>query len=151
MDHLADTNVLIRSVEWKHALHPDAAVAMRALLRSDQRVCITPQNVAEFWNVCTRPADRNGLGLSLAEVDREVSRLEGILVLLPDVPAIYGEWRRLVVSHSISGAQVYDARLVAAMNVYGVSRILTFNVQDFARYPGIAAVHPGDVASTASQ
>jgi predicted nucleic acid-binding protein len=151
MDHLADTNVLIRSVEWKHSLHPEAAAAMKALLLLGQRVCITPQNVAEFWNVCTRPADGNGLGLSLLELDREVSRLESILLLLPDVPAIYSERRRLVVSHSISGAQVHDARLVAAMNVYGISRILTFNIQDFARYPGIAAVHPSDLAGGARQ
>jgi hypothetical protein len=28
------------------------------------------------------------------------------------------------------------------MRVYGITRILTFNVQDFARYQNISAVHP---------
>jgi predicted nucleic acid-binding protein len=32
--------------------------------------------------------------------------------------------------------------LVAAMRVHAVKRILTFNEKDFARYPGIEAVHP---------
>ncbi len=150
MDHLADTNVLIRSIDRTHAMQPEAAAALRTLLRSGERVCVTPQNIIEFWNVCTRPADRNGLGLSSSEADREVSELEGILALLPDVPAIYPEWRRLVVAHSVSGVRVHDARIVAAMNVYSISRLLTFNGPDFRRYPGIQVVHPKDVPKAAN-
>jgi len=26
--------------------------------------CFSLQNIAEFWNVCTRPVERNGYGLS---------------------------------------------------------------------------------------
>jgi predicted nucleic acid-binding protein len=90
------------------------------------------------------------LGLSPAEADREASRLEEVLTLLPDVPAIYLEWRRLVVAHSVSGVRVHDARIVAAMNVYGVSDLLTFNGPDFSRYPGIQVVHPKDVVKAAN-
>jgi predicted nucleic acid-binding protein len=103
MEHLADTNILIRRIDRAHAQQVEATTAVRALLRSGERVCVAPQNMIEFWNVCTRPLERNGLGLSPAEADREVSRLEGILTLLPDVPAIYPEWRRLVVAHWVSG------------------------------------------------
>jgi hypothetical protein len=38
-------------------------------------------------------------------------------------------------THGVIGSQVYDARLVAAMTVHGVGRILTFNAADFSRYP----------------
>ena len=38
-------------------------------------------------------------------------------------------------THGVIGNQVYDARLVAAMMVHGVGRILTFNAADFTRYP----------------
>jgi hypothetical protein len=44
--------------------------------------------------------------------------------------------------------QVHDARLVAAMEVQGISHILTFNVTDFVRYPDITVVHPQDLAAT---
>jgi predicted nucleic acid-binding protein len=40
--------------------------------------------------------------------------------------------------------RVYDARLVAAMSVYGIDRIVTFNVADFTRY-GVAVLHPAAV------
>jgi predicted nucleic acid-binding protein len=104
----------------------------------------------EFWNVCTRPAERNGLGLTPVEADREASRLEGILTLLPDIPAIYPEWRRLVIANSVLGVQVNDAHIVAAMNVYGIISLITFNGRDFTRYAGMRAVHPDDVMRPAN-
>jgi hypothetical protein len=60
------------------------------------------------------------------------------------VPEIYAEWRRLVVTFGVSGVQVHDARLVAAMNVNRITHILTLNTADFIRYAseGIVAVNP---------
>lgn len=61
--------------------------------------------------------------------------------------AIHQEWRRLIVTHSVSGVRVHDARLVAAMRVFGVKRILTFNERDFARYSDIEAIHPSSISA----
>jgi hypothetical protein len=49
---------------------------------------------------------------------------------------------KLLVTYGVSGVQVHDARLAAAMRVYGVKWILTFNERDFARYADIEAIHP---------
>ena len=106
----------------------------------------TPQNVSEFWNVVTRPVVNNGLGFPVSLALVEVEKIEHILTLLPDSPATYAEWKRLVVEHSVLGAKVHDARLVAAMNVHGVGRILTFNKDDFARY-GIEVLQPSSVSA----
>jgi len=46
------------------------------------------------------------------------------------------------VAYGGTGVQAHDARLVAAMNVYGVSRILTFNAQDFTRYQDMEVIRP---------
>jgi predicted nucleic acid-binding protein len=46
------------------------------------------------------------------------------------------------VRHRVSGAQVHDARLAAAMLVHGIDRILTFNGADFTRFQDIVAIHP---------
>jgi hypothetical protein len=67
--------------------------------------------------------------------------------LLPDSLAVHQEWRRLLVTYNVSGVQVHDARLVAAMRVQDVPRILTFNDKDFARYRDIEAVHPRSVSA----
>src|SRR3990172_2974008 len=109
--------------------------------RGDRRF-VAPQNASEFWNVCTRPVDRNGFGLSVHETDQRLQVIERTITVLPDNERIYPEWRRLVVRHSVSGVQVHDARLAAAMHVHGISHILTLNQPDFERYASITVMHP---------
>jgi len=132
--YLVDSNVLLRWVRPDHRDYSAIVSATDAILRSGGVLCYTSQNVAEFWNAATRPVERNGYGLSPQDADRRARSFEERLRLLPDVPAIHDEWRKLLVTHNVSGVQVHDARLVAAMRVYGVKRILTFNNKDFARY-----------------
>jgi len=145
MDHLVDTNVLLRSVQHRHPSYRQAWRAVVALLRRGERLCIFPQNTVEFWSVATRPAEGNGLGLSVTQADWYLSRLESILTLLNDTANIHREWRHLVVTHGVAGVHVYDARLVAAMKIHAVTSILTFDVDDFKRYPGIHVLHPQQV------
>jgi predicted nucleic acid-binding protein len=94
----------------------------------------------------TRPIAANGLSFSPAYALDEVNKIEAALTLLPDSPAGYDEWKRLVVTHAVTGAKVHDARLVATMNVHGIGRILTFNTRDFARFE-IKTLHPSAIAA----
>lgn len=144
MTYLADTNVLLRLTDRTHPLHPTVRAAVRKLRTSGHSVRAMPQNFVEFWNVATRPIERNGFGLAPATADRLLHLVERLFPLLPDSPAVYAEWRRLVVSFGVSGIQVHDAHIAAAMIVHGVTHILTFNTTDFARYGtrGIVAVNP---------
>lgn len=38
-----------------------------------------------------------------------------------------------------------NARIAAALCVHSISRLLTFNTTDFARYPGVTALDPAHV------
>jgi predicted nucleic acid-binding protein len=142
MSVLIDTNVLLRRAQPSHPSHAAAVESIAWRLSDDVPVYFTPQNISEFWNVATRPADKNGLGLPQKIVLAELATIEELLTLLPDSPAIYEEWKRLVALHKIIGSKVYDARLVATMNVYGVKSILTFNTADFTRYNGLTVLDP---------
>jgi predicted nucleic acid-binding protein len=144
MNVLVDTNVVLRRTQPNHAHHAMAMESVARLLAAGENVCFTSQNISEFWNVVTRPIANNGLGFPVSLALGEVEKIERILTLLPDPPAIYPEWKRLVVEHGVLGAKVHDTRLVAAMNVHGVERILTFNTDDFTRY-GIGVLHPSSV------
>ena len=86
---LVDTNVLLRSAQPNHPLFPQATQSIAKLMRQGESVFFCSQNIAEFWNVATRPADRNGLGMSTEEALQEVSSIEDLLSLPPDVPGIY--------------------------------------------------------------
>ena len=110
-------------------------------------MAVTPQILAEFWNVATRPHQQNGLGMNAQSAREELLRLEDFFSVLDESFAVYQEWKRLVVGHAVSGVQVHDARLIAAMNVYGIGRILTFNAGDFTRYRQINILNSTQFAS----
>ena len=144
MSVLVDTNILLRRTQPNHEHHAMAMESVARLLAAGETVCFTPQNIAEFWNVVTRPETSNGLGFPVSVALGEVEKIERILTLLPESPAIYAEWKRLIVKHSVLGVKVHDARLAAAMNVHGVGQILTFDTDDFSRY-GTGVLHPSSV------
>ncbi len=142
---LVDTNVLLRSAQPSHPLCAQATHAVSKLIRQKDAVFFCSQTIAEFWNVATRPGDLNGLGLSQEEALQEVASIEKLLTLLPDIPPIYLAWKEIVRDHKVQGVKVYDARLVATMNVYSVESVLTFNAVDFKRYSNITALHPSSI------
>jgi predicted nucleic acid-binding protein len=144
---MVDTNVLLRSAQPNHPHSSHATQAVSRLLRQRDAVFFCPQNIAEFWNVATRPGDKNGLGFSLEEVQREIDSIESMLTLLPDIPAIYTAWKAIVRDYKVQGVKVHDARLVAVMNVYAIQSVLTFNDTDFKRYSNITALHPSSMVA----
>jgi predicted nucleic acid-binding protein len=143
---LLDTNILIRWVQRDDPEAPIVEAALNRLKLSNADLCYTSQNLGEFWNTMTRPANRNGYGLSPEEADLRAKDVEAWFDLLPDSLAVHNEWRRLLMAYRVCGVQVHDARLVAAMHVHGVKRILTFNTKDFARFDTMKAVHPSQLS-----
>lgn len=134
MNLLVDTNVLLRLVQRDHLLHPSARSAILQLRQQKHSLYVVSQNCVEFWNVATRPANRNGLGLSITFAEYRLRLVERLFVRLPDRPSVYDTWRRIVNQYDVSGVQVHDARLVAAMKENDLTHILTFNLQDFLRF-----------------
>nr|WP_263012213.1 type II toxin-antitoxin system VapC family toxin [Laspinema sp. D2d] len=144
---MVDTNVLLRVADRRNPQHEIARTAVRKLKQDQHQLQVLPQNCVEFWNVMTRPLEKNGLGLTPIEADRLLCLIERLFPVCSDPPTLYSEWRRLVVTFQVSGVQVHDARLVAAMKVIGMTHILTFNTKDFTRYAQekIVPVHPATV------
>ena len=144
--YLADTNILLRLTRRDDPEYLEVRTAVQTLWEYGARLCYTSQNLIEFWNVATRAKNHNGFGLSTDEANREAVLIEKALALLPDNEQIHHRWRELVVRYSVSGVQVHDARLVAAMNTHGIVHLLTLNGRDFVRYPGIEVIHPRQIA-----
>jgi predicted nucleic acid-binding protein len=71
-----------------------------------------------------------------------LDRFQTIFRILPETLEIFPNWRKLVLQHRVSGIKVHDTRIVAAMSVHHVPKILTFDRDDFNRYESITVVHP---------
>lgn len=148
MTFLVDANVPLRMAEPGHAQNKPARDAVAALSGCGHELIVVPQSLYEFWVVCTRPRDVNGLGRTVSEAAAELTVLRSMFRLVYDTPAVYAEWERLVVAHGVSGKPAHDARLAAAMLAHGVGHLLTFNAADFQRFTAVTAHTPDAVAKS---
>jgi predicted nucleic acid-binding protein len=148
MPILVDTNVLIRLRDASSPDHLDCVRCLHPEIIRARGLVIFAQVLIEFWAVATRPKDVNGVGLTAAEADADLSDLLKILPCLGELPDVLSRWRQLVLQFGVLGRQAHDARLVAAMDLHGISTILTLNRADFARYSHIHCLAPSELLVT---
>lgn len=133
---LLDTNLLTRMTD---SANPQCAVARRAvhtLLGDQERLAVVPQNFYEFWAVATRkpgssPTGQNGLGMTTEQASQWLHFFQRRFTLLPDREELLTHWHTLVRTLGIRGLRSHDARLAAAMRSYEITRLLTFNTDNF--------------------
>jgi predicted nucleic acid-binding protein len=145
--YLLDTNILARLTETASPMHQTATDAVTALTTRGDLLFVTPQNFVEFWNLATRPADKNGFGLTTAQAAAQLATYETAFRLIPDHAAIFGQWKRLVSAYGVQGANTHDTRLAAVAIAAKVPNILTFNFKHFRRFApeGLTAIDPATV------
>jgi predicted nucleic acid-binding protein len=142
---LADSNILSRLAQPQNPHHAIARRAIITLRQQGTEICLVPQNLIEFWAVATRPMTSNGLGLTIDETEYEVRKFKRLFTVYDDIPNIFAQWENLVLKHNVSGKNVHDTRLVAAMLTHNITHLLTFNVKDFKRFTEITTVDPQSV------
>jgi predicted nucleic acid-binding protein len=149
MQYLVDTGIWLRLFDRADPEHSTILQSLRMMRSSKYTLATCPQNIAEFWNVSTRPMSaRGGYGQSVTTTERRVQFIERASVILAETPAAYQAWRLLLTSYNVQGVAVHDARLVAMMKTAGISHLLTLNARDFARYASVTTVTPQDFVAT---
>ena len=137
---LLDTNLLTRMTRSHDPQSGVARGAIQTLLRRGERLIVVPQNLYEFWAVATRPpgappAGGNGLGMTPAQAGHWLRFFQRRFMLLPDREELSRLWQTLVEAHGVTGFRAHDVRLAAAMQSYGITRLLTFNAAHFRGLP----------------
>ena len=140
-----DTNVLLRMAEPKHPLHQTSVEAVDVLLGPTHQLHIVPQILYEFWVVATRSTKANGLQMTPTEARRSIDGFLASMILLPDNEAVFHRWFELSQRYAVKGTPNHDLRIVAAMSVHRVERLLTFNRRHFAKFREVEVVEPTEV------
>jgi predicted nucleic acid-binding protein len=145
MPALVDTGILLRVFVKADPHCGPIRATLRQLRRQNEELVATFQNVAEFFNVSTRPySARGGYGHSVGVVQTRVNFIERLCRRLSEDDQSYLRWKYLVSKYNLTGVAVHDARLVAIMLTHGVMSVLTINDRDFRRYEpeGISILTP---------
>jgi predicted nucleic acid-binding protein len=129
---LVDTNVLVESL-YKSAPHHDRAVKLLDRAQSGEvALCAFPQVFGEFYSVVTDKR-RTDPVMSPAQA---LDAIDTFLVmpglsLLPLPPDVLQRWLALARRAAVKGGQIFDLQLIAAMIESGITRVFTFNREDF--------------------
>jgi predicted nucleic acid-binding protein len=144
MKYLADTNIYLRLINTNDPQSGLVSKAISTLIGDQHHLLIAPQSIYELWSVATRPVQANGLGWLPTQTRNIIDWLTLEFELLSDSNDLYSHWLELVTKHQVSGKPSHDARLVAAMQLHGLTNLLTLNTEDFKRFAGVNLFHPKD-------
>ena len=89
MKVLPDTNILTRMVEPGHVQHQAALDSTDLLGKQGRDLVLVPQVLYEFWVVCTRPLNLNGLGRTAVEAEAELANFKSLFAILDDLPRFF--------------------------------------------------------------
>jgi predicted nucleic acid-binding protein len=137
---LVDTSVVLRYYAQEDARHSEAVARLYWLRTQGYILCVAPQVLYEAWVVLTRPKAQNGLGKTADEAYALIRQIADDFTLLPDTEDLWRRWAEVCRQHAVLGRQAHDARFVAWMESHGISRLCTFNPDDFGRYPQVECV-----------
>jgi predicted nucleic acid-binding protein len=133
---MLDTNVLLAATDEGRAEHRDALTVVNDWAAGHTLLYTSGQVLREYLAVATRPADRNGLGLSGPDALGNVRAIRARTTLLAEDVKVTDRLLGLLADVPCGGKQVHDANLVATMLVHGVGTVVTMNLADFARFKG---------------
>jgi predicted nucleic acid-binding protein len=131
---MLDTNVLLAATDEGRAAHDQALKIINDWPGRGTTLYISGQIVREYLAVATRPAENNGLGLSLADALANARAFRGRTSLLAEDGKVADRLLTLLDDIACGGKQIHDANVVATMLVHGIDTIVTMNLDDFARF-----------------
>jgi predicted nucleic acid-binding protein len=139
---LVDANILVYALDADAPQH----VASRTLLEAAQgeapaTLCVTSQILCEFYAIVTN-ARRVLKPRSSADALAAISDMLGFLRVLPVPVAAMDELMALLRRRPVTGGDIFDLQIVAAMKLNGITRIYTFNTDDFKPFPEIEPLTP---------
>ena len=133
---MLDTNVLLAASDEGRPEHRNALTVINDWAAGSTELCTSGQVLREYLAVATRPAEKNGLGLSLPDALGNVRAIRERTTLLAEDVRVADRLLALLADVACRGKQVHDANLVATMLVYGIGAVVTMNLEDFTRFEG---------------
>ena len=140
---IVDANVLIYALDAEAPQH----AACRALLEAAQDqapasiLYVSPQILCEFYSFVTN-ARRVLKPRSATDALTAISDLLGFLRVLSVPAAAIDEVRALLYRRPVIGGDIFDLQIVATMKLNHISRIYTFNTDDFSSFSEIEVLTP---------
>jgi predicted nucleic acid-binding protein len=134
-----DTNVLVYASIPVSPFYADAQNWLRTNNQTGIQMYISRQILREYLAVLSR-AQAITPAIPISTLITEVQAFESQFTVLEDGPDVTKRLLALLAQIPAAGRQIHDANIVATMQAYGITRLLTNNVSDFTRFLGLIDV-----------
>jgi toxin-antitoxin system PIN domain toxin len=140
---LVDTNVLVYSLFKDAPQHEASRELVHRAGSKDASLFVAAQTMAEFYSIVTNPRRVTNPRSCLEAISAIESFLSMPGLTLVQQPVdLVRRWCELLRQRPVTGGDVFDLQLVATMTASGISRIFTFNSDDFIPFPSIQVLVP---------
>jgi predicted nucleic acid-binding protein len=136
-----DTNVWVAKIIEDHTFHGRAETELIRRGENGDVFCVSSQIIRELISVCT--LGRNlSRPLKWEEIQQQLDAMLAQTVFLSESELSTRKLIELGSRYTVIGKQIHDANIVATMLAHGVTRLVTFNPDDFKRFTEIEFIVP---------
>ncbi len=136
-----DTNVLVYATIAESPWHAVASRALRDRRSAGETLWISRQVIREYINTILRLQAPPRL-LPAPDVVAAVRLFKAHFRVADDTDAVTERLLRLVERVPMGSGLVHDANVVATMQAYAITHLLTHNSADFARFAHLVTIVP---------
>jgi predicted nucleic acid-binding protein len=133
VERFLDTNVLLTATAVARPGHAEALALLEAGF-AERSLFLSGQVLREYIAVATRPANVNGLGLSLVAATGNARQFLDRGNFLGEDESVRDALLHLLATVPCAGRQVHDANIAATMIAHRVGTLVTLNPRDFERF-----------------
>ncbi len=136
-----DTNVWVAKIIEDHTFHNRAEAELVRRGENGDLLCVSSQLIRELISVCT--LGRNlSRPLKWEEIQQQLDALLAQTVFLSESELSTRKLIELGSRYTVIGKQIHDTNIVATMLTHGLTRLVTFNPDDFKRFTEIEVIVP---------
>ena len=136
-----DTNILVYAHLTLSPFHGTAVAKLRALLAAGVELWISRQTLREYLSAMTKPGTLTG-SIPIQSLIADVRSFAAAFRTAEDSAVVTDNLLLLIDAVPVGGKQIHDANIVAAMQAYGLSKLLTHNTADFGRFASCITLLP---------
>lgn len=140
---LLDTNVLVYAADETSPFHQKALTLREKGLRRELPICICPQVLNEFFAIVTDPKRvSNPRTQEEARLEMEKYFHAKNIINIYSGPGVFEKILDLLKRYAIVKQEIFDLQLVATMLSNNITRLYTFNLDDFSKFKEIEVLSP---------
>ena len=133
--------MLVYALDADSPHHAASGPLLEAAREGSATLYVTSQILCEFYAVVTN-ARRVANPRTPDDAASAISDFLAFLHVLPVPAHVVDAWLKLLLRRSVIGGDIFDLQLIATMQANNLSRIYTFNIEDFEAFSELMAMTP---------